>query len=275
MSETIKQIEIGKLYPFPNNPFQMREIEDLAESITEVGIVVPIIARTRADGELEMLDGHRRQLAAQMAGIAKVPVIIKDLDDDAAAIVLVDSNIMRPSLLASERAFAYKLKLDALTHQGRTSGTECQKWSRDVITDDLAGRQVANYIRLTELIPDLLTSVDEGLVAIKPAVELSYLPKQVQKMVAEQMDINLCTPSHSQTRRLRAMHEQGQLSEKTIAAVMAEEKPNQVETIRLPVDRLKGYFPKSYTPKQIEDKLIEILEQWRKLERKRAARDSR
>jgi ParB family chromosome partitioning protein len=209
-----------------------------------------------------------------MAGIAKVPVIVKDLDDDAAAIVLVDSNIMRPSLLPSERAFAYKLKLDALAHQGRTCGTEFHK-SRDAVDTDITGRQVANYIRLTELTPDLLNSVDEGLVAIKPAVELSYLPKEVQKMVAEQMDINLCTPSHSQTRRLRAMHEQGQLSEKTIAAVMAEEKPNQAEIIRLPVDRLKGYFPKSYTPKQIEDKLIEILEQWRKLERKRAARDSR
>jgi ParB family chromosome partitioning protein len=166
------------------------------------------------------------------------------------------------------------MKLDAIRHQGRACGHSVHK-SRDEVTDSESGRTVSRYIRLTELVPELLQMVDENTMALRPAVELSYLPQRAQKWVIEQMDIQSCTPSHAQTIRLRQLHEQGQLTEKETAQILAEQKPNQVETIRLPTSKLKAYFPKNYTPRQIEEKILVILEQWRKLERKRAARDAR
>jgi len=273
MKQTIIKVKPESLYPFPNNPFKAREIDTLCRSIADIGVLVPLLARRLEGGTLQLVDGHRRRIAAQIAEVETVPVIVMDLDDDAAAITLVDANISRRELLPSERAFALRLKMEAIRHQGVACGTGCHK-SRDEVTDTLMGRQVSNYIRLTELICDLLQLVDDGAIAMKPAVELSYLPHRAQRFVLEQISIQQSTPSHAQARRFRQLLAEGKLTEGVIAQVIAEPKPNQVETIRLPMDRLKDFFPRNYTPKQIEDKLVQVLEQWQR-QKKARARDAR
>jgi ParB family chromosome partitioning protein len=195
------------------------------------------------------------------------------MDDDTAVIALVDSNLHRESLLPSEKAHAFKMKMEALSHQGKACGTGFHK-SRDGVADDMTGRQVSSYIRLAELVPELLDMVDEGLMAIKPAVELSYLAPEAQRWALGQMEANCCTPSHAQTRRIRALHEQGQLTEREMGAIMAEDKPNQAEQLRLPLERLRGYFPKSYTPREMADTIVRLLEQWQR-RRERQSRDAR
>jgi ParB family chromosome partitioning protein len=275
MKEQTKQVKLSELTPFSGSPFKdvdATAIDELAESIQTAGLIVPPIVREH-DGGYELISGLRRKLACEQIGLDDIPVIVRDLDDDAAAIAHVDSNLIsREHILPSERAFAYKLKYDALKHQGKALGHSVHK-SRDEITDDMSGRNVTRYIRLTELIPELLELVDAGTMAMRPAVELSYLPPEEQRLVFEACDENFCTPSHPQAIRLRRSQERGNLTERGIVAVLAEEKPNQQLKLKLRMDDISKYFPKSYTPQRMQEVIIRLLEQWqRRREHERNAR---
>lgn len=264
---TPKTIHIANLHPFEGHPYQVRddaEMDALVESIREHGILTPLIVRPMEDApnEYEVISGHRRLHAAQKAGISEVPAFVHAVSREEAAIQLVDSNLHREHILPSEKAFAYKMKFDALKHQGKASGQVGPKLTVDAVSDEDSGRQVKRYIRLTNLIPPLLTLMDEGRIAFTVGVELSYLSNEEQRAVLEAIELYDCTPSYSQACRLHHDSEMmyASATRKRILSVMSEEKPNQREQIRLRRDRLQQYFPAGYTDKQIENDIIAGLD---------------
>lgn len=273
--EKVQEIQLGELHPFRNHPFKVKDdaaMQDTVDSVREYGVLVPAIARPDPDGGYELIAGHRRHHASELAGKETMPVIIRDLDDDAATIIMVDSNLQREELLPSERAFAYKMKLDAMKRQaGRPSrenvsqvGT--QKRSDQIMAEQVgeSRNQIQRFIRLTELIPTLLDMVDERKIAFNPAVELSYLKKEEQTLLLEAMDSEQATPSLSQAQRLKKFSQQKMLSLDVMRAVMSEEKKTDLDRVTLKNETLRKYFPKSYTPKQMEDTIIKLLEGWYK-----------
>ena len=281
--QDFKVLKTADLYPFPDNPFHVVEDEmlsELAESIKEFGIVTPIITRPKEDGNgYEIIAGQRRVRASELAGINKIPAFVLPLDRDRAIITLVDSNLQRENILPSERAFAYKMKSEAMKRQGfRTDLTSSQVGTKLRTDDKVAqafgvGRMtVQRFIRLTELIPPILQMVDEGKIALTPAVELSFLKKSEQENLFATMESEEATPSLSQAQRMKSLSQSGRLDMDTIFAIMTEEKGNQKETVKIGMERLKKYFPKGTTPKQMEDTIIKLLE--RELQRKRG-RESR
>ena len=271
--ERVQEIPLDQLKPFKNHPFKVRgdqRMLDTADSIREYGVLVPAIARPDPNGGYELISGHRRKRGCEMAGLQTMPVIIRDLDDDAAVLVMVDSNIQREELLPSERAFAYKMKLEALKHQGaRSDLTSRQVVGKlemaDVVGQNAgeSGRQVQRYIRLTELIPELLDMVDERKLAFNPAVEVSYLKRDEQRMLLEAMDAEQTTPSLSQAQRIKKFSQEGRLTEEAMSAIMSEEKKSEMDKVTLRSDTLYKYFPKSYTPKQMEQTIIRLLDVWK------------
>ncbi|MDD3833743.1 MAG: ParB/RepB/Spo0J family partition protein [Oscillospiraceae bacterium] len=273
--EKVMELPLAELHPFKNHPFRVVDDEamrDTAESIEKYGVLVPAIARPRAEGGYELVAGHRRKRGCELAGKDTMPVIVRDLDDDAATIIMVDSNLQRDSLLPSERAFAYKLKLDAMKRQvGRPSkenvsqvGT--QKRSDQIMAEQVgeSRNQIQRYIRLTELIPDILEMVDAKKIAFNPAVELSYLKPEEQTLLFDAMDSEQATPSLSQAQRLKKFSQEGTLSVDVMRAIMSEEKKSELDKVTLPSDKLRKYFPKSYTPQQMEATIFKLLEQWQK-----------
>ena len=256
------RLPIQKLRPFENHPFQVKdddEMNQLVWSVLTQGVLTPLVVRPLENDEYEVISGHRRLHACQKAGIETVPALIYALDRDAAAIALVDSNLHREKILPSEKAFAYKLKMDALSHQG-TSGQVGQKWSREEIAEGESGRQVQRYIRLTELIPQILSMVDAGRIALTPAVELSYLTVQEQQDLLETMESEDCTPSLSQAVQLKKLSQSGELSMDKIFEILREPKANQQEKISFRVEDLRKFFPKSYTPARIQERILKLLE---------------
>lgn len=273
--EKVQNISLGELHPFKNHPFKVKDdaaMQDTVDSVREYGVLVPAIARPDPNGGYELIAGHRRHHASELAGKETMPVIVRDLDDDAATIIMVDSNLQREELLPSERAFAYKMKLEAMKRQaGRPSrenvsqvGT--QKRSDQIMAEQVgeSRNQIQRFIRLTELIPTLLDMVDERKIALNPAVELSYLKKEEQTLLLEAMDSEQATPSLSQAQRLKKFSQQKMLSLDVMRAVMSEEKKTDLDRVTLKNETLRKYFPKSYTPKQMEDTIIKLLEGWYK-----------
>ena len=275
--EKVQNIPLGELHPFRNHPFKVKDdaaMQDTVDSVREYGVLVPAIARPDPSGGYELIAGHRRHHASELAGKETMPVIIRDLDDDAATIIMVDSNLQREELLPSERAFAYKMKLEAMKHQGeRLDLTSAQvgrklenRESREILAEQVgqSRNQISRFIRLTELIPTLLDMVDERKIAFNPAVELSYLKKEEQTLLLEAMDSEQATPSLSQAQRLKKFSQQKMLSLDVMRAVMSEEKKTDLDRVTLKNETLRKYFPKSYTPKQMEDTIIKLLEGWYK-----------
>ena len=271
--ERVQEIPLDQLKPFKNHPFKVRDDQrmlDTVDSIREYGVLVPAIARPDPEGGYELISGHRRKRGCEMAGLQTMPVIIRELDDDAAVLVMVDSNIQREELLPSERAFAYKMKLEALKHQGArsdlTSAQVAQKLSVQKVGDDagVSKDQVRRFIRLTELISELLDMVDERKLAFNPAVEVSYLKQDEQRMLLEAMDAEQTTPSLSQAQRLKKFSQEGRLTEEAMSAIMSEEKKSEMDKVTLRSDTLYKYFPKSYTPKQMEQTIIRLLDVWKR-----------
>ena len=272
MKSTKKIISIDKLHAFENHPYKVQdneEMEALAESIKEHGIVSPVIVRPleNTTDEYEIISGHRRVMASRKAGITEVPALIVSLDRDAAAIVLVDSNLHREHVLPSEKAFAYKMKLDAMKHQGWRSDLTSPQVVAKSRTTEMVGadtgdshEQVRRYIRLTNLIPEILQYVDDGRISFTPAVELSYLNEQEQQDLLEQIDQSDCTPSLSQACRFKKISQGEGLTPEVIAEIMEEEKANQKERVKIPTEKLRKYFPKNYTVQQIEDEIIKLCE---------------
>ncbi len=280
--ERVQEIPLSQLYPFEGHPFKVVDDEAMmktVESITLFGVMTPTIARPRAEGGYELIAGHRRHHASQLAGKDTMPVIVRDMDDDAATILMVDSNLQRETILPSERAFAYKMKVDAIKRQGsRTDLTSDQVGPKltarqQVAADSGTGEvQISRYIRLTELIPELLDMVDEKKIAFNPAVELSYLKQEEQRDFLEAMDYAQATPSLSQAQRLKKFSQEGKCSLDAMCAIMSEEKKGELDKVTLKNDVLRKYFPKSYTPKQMEDTIIKLLEQWQKKRQREAER---
>ena len=280
--ERVQEIPLDQLKPFRNHPFKVRDDQrmlDTVDSIREYGVLVPAIARPDPEGGYELISGHRRKRGCEMAGLQTMPVIIRDLDDDAAVLVMVDSNIQREELLPSERAFAYKMKLEALKHQGaRMDLTSCQVGTKLRADEKLAesvnesARTVQRFIRLTELISELLDLVDERKLAFNPAVEVSYLKRDEQRMLLEAMDAEQTTPSLSQAQRLKKFSQEGRLTEEAMSAIMSEEKKSDMDKVTLRSDTLRRYFPKSYTPKQMEQTIIKLLDVWQKQRQKNQER---
>ena len=270
--EKVIDIPLTQLHPFKNHPFKVTDDESMletAESITKHGVLVPVIARPREEGGYELISGHRRKRASELAGKETLPCIVRNLDDDAATIIMVDSNIQRENILPSERAFAYKLKLDAIKRQaGRPSNNSRQVVgnleSADIVGKDAgeSGRQVQRYIRLTELVPELLDMVDVKKIAFNPAVELSYLMPHEQVQLMEAMDMEQSTPSLSQAQRLKKYSQDGKLTFDVMTAIMSEDKKGELDKVTLTGDKLKKYFPKSYTPQQMEETILKLLEGW-------------
>jgi ParB family chromosome partitioning protein len=272
------ELPLAELHPFKKHPFRVVDDEsmrDTAESIGKYGVLVPAIARPRAEGGYELVAGHRRKRGCELAGKETMPVIVRDLDDDAATIIMVDSNLQRDSLLPSERAFAYKLKLEAIKRQaGRPSKENGDqvghnsfgKRSVEIIAENApdSRNQIQRYIRLTELIPDILEMVDTKKIAFNPAVELSYLKPEEQTLLLDAMDSEQATPSLSQAQRLKKFSQEGTLSVDVMRAIMSEEKKSELDKVTLPSDKLRKYFPKSYTPQQMEATIFKLLEQWQK-----------
>ncbi len=276
--EKVTDMPLLELYPFPNHPFQVRDDDSMletVESIKEYGVLVPAIARPRVDGGYELISGHRRKRACELAGLSTMPVIVRNLDDDAATIIMVDSNIQRENILPSERARAYKMKLDAIKRQGARSDLTCDqvgykfedgKKSVQIVADQ-AGEsktQVQRFIRLTELSPELQQMVDEKKIAMTPAVELSYLKPEEQTLLLDTIESEQATPSLSQAQRLKKFSQDGHLTEDSMLAIMSEEKKGELDKVTLSRDRLKKYFPKSYTPQQMEEVIFKLLDQWQK-----------
>ena len=280
--ERVQEIPLDQLKPFKNHPFKVRDDQrmlDTVDSIREYGVLVPAIARPDPEGGYELISGHRRKRGCEMAGLQTMPVIIRDLDDDAAVLVMVDSNIQREELLPSERAFAYKMKLEALKHQGaRMDLTSCQVGTKLRADEKLAesvnesARTVQRFIRLTELISELLDMVDERKLAFNPAMEVSYLKQDEQRMLLEAMDAEQTTPSLSQAQRLKKFSQEGRLTEEAMSAIMSEEKKSDMDKVTLRSDTLRRYFPKSYTPKQMEQTIIKLLDVWQKQRQKNQER---
>ena len=272
--EKIQEIPLSELHPFRNHPFKVKDDEammETADSIKQYGVLVPAIARPDPEGGYELVAGHRRHRASELADKETMPVIVRDLDDDAATIIMVDSNLQRESLLPSERAFAYKMKLDAMKHQGErvdlTSSQVGTKLRADEILAQQAGssrNQIQRYIRLTELIPELMDMVDEKKIAFNPAYELSFLKTDEQQMLVETMDYEQATPSLSQAQRMKKFSQEGKLSEDVMLAIMSEEKKADLDKVTLSSDTLRKYFPKSYTPAKMQETIIKLLEQWQK-----------
>ena len=274
----VNNLKLTALHPFSLHPYKVRDDDammDMVESIKQYGVLSPAIARPMQDGGYELVSGHRRKRACELAGLETMPVIVRELDDDAAAILVVDSNIQRENLLPSERAFAYKLKLEALRHQGeRTDLTSRQVGDKlkaaGKVGEDVgeSARQVQRYIRLTELIPPLLDMVDERRIAFNPAYELSFLTKDEQQLLLNAMDSEEATPSLSQAQRLKQFSQRGELDAAVMRAIMSEEK-KEIERVTLKGDTLRKYFPASYTPKRMEETIIKLLEQWQKQQKRR------
>ena len=271
--EQVQQIPIDELYPFTNHPFKVLEDDSMAQtvkSIKEYGILSPLIARPRPDGDgYEIISGHRRQFAAREAGLETLPVIVRDMDDDAATILMVDSNLQREQISPSEKAFAYKMKLDALKHQGPRSDLT----SRQVVgkleaaalvgkVSDESGRQVQRYVRLTNLIPELLDMVDNKKISFNPAVELSYLDEKQQRAFLEAMDSTQNAPSVSQAQKLKKMAQKGEFTAEKASEIMEQEKKSELDTVTIKNEILRKYFPRNYTPRQMEQKIIQLLDAW-------------
>ena len=283
--EKVQEIPIAELFPFKNHPFQVRDddsMRDTAESIQKYGVLVPAIARPRAEGGYELISGHRRKRGCELAGKEAMPVIVRELDDDAATIIMVDSNIQRDNILPSERALAYKMKLEAIKRKagrpvkdnsGQVDPNYENRRSNEIVAEQAGEsvKQVQRYIRLTELSTELLDMVDNKKIAFNPAVELSYLKKEEQTLLLDEMIKQESTPSLSQAQRLKKYSQDGKLDSNVMDAIMTEEK-KEVEKVTLQGDRLKKYFPKSYTPKQMEDTIFKLLESW---QRKRQQEQSR
>lgn len=277
--ERVKNIPLNELHPFKNHPFKIlnnEEMERMIESIRKVGTITPALARPLPDSGYELISGHRRLAACQVLGIETMPVIVREMSDDEAVIAMVDANLQRETILPSEKAFAYKMKLEAIKHQGVTSRQVGEKLlsvtqvSRD--SDD-SERQIQRYIRLTYLIPELLSMVDDNKIAFNPAVEISYLDREEQLTLLDAINMNDCTPSHAQSIRLKKMSQDGLLTADAIYAVLSEEKPNQKEQIKLPRDELRKYFPQNYSDEQIKRDILKGLELLkRQRERNRDAR---
>ena len=272
--EQVRQIPIGELFPFKNHPFKVLDddsMSDTVESVKQYGVLSPLIARPRPKGGYEIISGHRRQHAAELAGLETLPVIVRQMDDDAAIILMVDSNLQREHILPSERAFAYKMKLDAMKNQGtRSDLTSTQVVSKLRSNEKLGAennqsRETARrFIRLTNLIPELLDMVDNKTVSFNPAVELSYLSPEQQQEVIRAMDDTQNFPSVSQAKRIKKLAQDGTFTTETVVAIMGEEKKSELDTVTIKNDTLRKYFPRSYTPKQMEDTIIKLLEQWQK-----------
>ena len=272
--EKVTMVPLDELHPFRNHPFKVVDDEkmmDTAQSIREHGVLVPAIVRPLESGGYELVSGHRRKRGCELAGLAEMPVIIRDMDDDTATLYMVDSNIQRETILPSERAFAYKMKLEALRHQGERRDLTSSQVGMKLQALDIVGQQagdsrnqVHRYIRLTELIPELLSMVDERKIAFNPAVELSYLIREEQTMLLDAMDAEQATPSLSQAQRLKKFSQEGKLTWESMSAIMSEEKKSEVDKVTLTGDKLHKYFPKSYTPRQMEDTIIKLLEGWQR-----------
>lgn len=264
--ERVKNIPLGELHPFKDHPFKIQnneEMQRMIESIRKVGAITPALARPLPDGGYELISGHRRLAACQVLGLETMPVIVREMSDDEAVIAMVDANLQRETILPSEKAFAYKMKLEALNHQGTTSVQVGQKLlSRSIVAADAntSETQVQRYIRLTYLIPELLEMVDENKIALNPAVEISHLEYAEQRALLDAMSLNDCTPSHAQAIRLKKMSQDGVLNNEAIHDIMSEEKPNQAEQIRFKRDDFKEYFPPRYTDEQIKRDILKGLE---------------
>ena len=283
--EQVQQIPIGELFPFKNHPFKVLDDESMqrtVESVEQYGVLSPLIARPRPEGGYEIISGHRRQHAAQLAGLDALPVIVRQMDDDAAVLLMVDSNLQRENILPSERAFAYKMKLEALKNQGARSDLTCGQFghklngakARDIVADESGdnARNVQRFIRLTNLIPELLEMVDEKKIAFNPAVELSYLDESQQRDFLEAMNDTQNAPSLSQAQRLKKLAQEGHFSYDVAFAVMGEEKKDELDKVVIKNDTLRKYFPRSYTPKQMEDTIIKLLDQWQRKQQRQNER---
>ena len=280
--EQVQQIPIAELHPFTNHPFKVLDDESMqrtVESVEQYGVLSPLIARPRPEGGYEIISGHRRQHAAQLAGLDTLPVIVRNMDDNSAVLLMVDSNLQRENILPSERAFAYKMKLEALKKQGTRSDLTSRQIVGKLETADLvgkgsgeSGRQVQRFIRLTNLIPELLNMVDEKKIAFNPAVELSYLDEAQQRDFLEAMEDTQNAPSLSQAQRLKKLAMEGHFSYDVAFAVMGEAKKDELDKVVIKNETLRKYFPRSYTPKQMEDTIIKLLEQW---QRKRQRQNER
>ena len=280
--EQVQQIPIGELFPFKNHPFKVLDDESMqrtVESVEQYGVLSPLIARPRPEGGYEIISGHRRQHAAQLAGLDALPVIVRQMDDDAAVLLMVDSNLQRENILPSERAFAYKMKLEALKNQGaRSDLTSTQLVSKLRSNEQLGAENnqsretVRRFIRLTNLIPELLDMVDEKKIAFNPAVELSYLDESQQRDFLEAMNDTQNAPSLSQAQRLKKLAQEGHFSYDVAFAVMGEEKKGELDKVVIKNDTLRKYFPRSYTPKQMEDTIIKLLDQWQRKQQRQNER---
>ena len=279
--EQVQQIPIDELFPFKNHPFKVLDDESMqrtVESVEQYGVLSPLIARPRPEGGYEIISGHRRQHAAQLAGLETLPVIVRNMDDDAAVLLMVDSNLQRENILPSERAFAYKMKLEALKNQGArsdlTSVQVAPKLSTEKIGEEvgMSKDNVKRYIRLTNLVPELLDMVDEKKIAFNPAVELSYLDESQQRDFLEAMNDTQNAPSLSQAQRLKKLAQEGHFSYDVAFAVMGEEKKDELDKVVIKNDTLRKYFPRSYTPKQMEDTIIKLLEQWQRKQQRQNER---
>lgn len=277
VAESVQEISLTELHPFKNHPFRVVDDEAMqrtVESVARFGVLAPALARPRPEGGYELVSGHRRMRASELAGLTTMPVIVREMDDDTATIAMVDSNLQRETLLPSERAFAYKMKLEAMKHQGeRTDLTSGQvgrklgsKETRELIAEQTgeSARQVQRFINLTNLIPELLDMVDRKELAFNPAVELSFLKKEEQQGFLEAMDYGQATPSLSQAQRIKKLSQAGLCTQEAMNAIMNEEKKSELDTVTLKNDVLRKYFPRSYTPKQMQDTIIRLLEQWQK-----------
>lgn len=277
--ERVKEIPLPELHPFKDHPFKIQnddEMKRLMESIQKFGTLTPALARPLPEGGYELISGHRRLAACQVLGIETMPVIIREMSDDEAVIAMVDANLQREHILPSEKAFAYKMKLEAIKHQGITSrqvGEKLLSVTQVSKESDDSERQVQRYIRLTYLIPELLEMVDDGKIAFNPAVEISYLEQSEQRVLLNAMELNDCTPSHAQSIRLKKLSQEGVLQDQTIYDILAEQKPNQQEQYKFKREDIRKYFPQSYTDKQVCDTVIKLLEQWQR--RRERDRDSR
>ena len=278
MTETIKEIPLGELHPFPDHPFGVRDddaMQETVESIREYGVLVPAIARPREDGGFEIIAGHRRHHACELAGLSTMPVIVRDIDRNAATIIMVDSNLQRESILPSERAKAYKMKLEAIKRQGArhdlTSTQLAQKLSVEKVAEEAGTSkdQIRRYIRLTELDPELQKMVDEGKIAMTPAVEISYLKPDEQKLLIETIDSEQATPSLSQAQRMKRLSQEGKLNDDAMLGIMMEQKKPETWDLKLPMDKIRKYFPRSYTPQRMEETIIKLLEVWMKQQKKK------
>ena len=279
--EQVQQIPIGELFPFKNHPFKVLDDESMqrtVESVEQYGVLSPLIARPRPEGGYEIISGHRRQHAAQLAGLDTLPVIVRNMDDDAAVLLMVDSNLQRENILPSERAFAYKMKLEALKNQGArsdlTSVQVAPKLSTEKIGEEvgMSKDNVKRYIRLTNLVPELLDMVDEKKIAFNPAVELSYLDEAQQRDFLEAMNDTQNAPSLSQAQRLKKLAQEGHFSYDVAFAVMGEEKKGELDKVVIKNDTLRKYFPRSFTPKQMEDTIIKLLDQWQRKQQRQNER---